>query len=191
MNPVAVATEAARAGWRGTDLVTAVAIALVTSGGNEAKAGGLWGQAGAPADAAGQARSAYAKWKASGFAAFPAYANNAYLLMLPMATAAVASADVAGVIRDPAAAAGAVVGSITEAAGNLPGADVLGTAQSGLALAYKAGAWLSDRNNWVRIAQVVVGANLVIAGLIMIALPAAGSTAGGAVGYLIKKGGAK
>lgn len=188
LNPVTIATHAARAGWRGADLVVAVAVALAESGGNEGRAGGLWNLPGvAGGDPAGNAVKAYARWKGSGaWGQWASHRNNAYLLFMPIAAAATASADVAGVIRDPAGAAGAVVDSITEAAKNLPGADLVSVIQGPVALAYKAGAWMANPGSWERVAQVIVGGGLIIASVVMIARPAIGGVAGGAVGMIAK-----
>lgn len=187
LNPVTIATHAARAGFRGTDLVTAVAVALAESGGNESKPGGLWNiGAGPPGTPASQAQQAFARHKAGGWAQWATHRSNAYLLFAPMAAAAAASAEVAGIIRDPAGAVENVIGGISEAAGNLPGADMLGTAQGAVALAYKAGYWLGDRHNLERVAQVIVGVGLIIASVVMLARPAIGAVSGGAVGMVAK-----
>lgn len=184
LNPVAIATHAARAGFRGTDLVTAVAVALAESGGNETRAGGLWNLgAGPPGTPAAEAVKAYNRFKAGGWTQWASYRSNAYLLFAPLAAAAAASAEVAGIIRDPAGAVGNVIDGISDA---IPGADMLGAAQGAVAIAYKAGAWLADRHNLERVAQVVVGSGLIIASVVMLARPAIGAVSGGAVGMVAK-----
>lgn len=58
----------------------------------------------------------------------------------------------------------------------------------------RAGAWASDRNNWIRVAKVVAGGALIIVGAAKLATPAAGAIAGavpigraaGAVGKVLK-----
>jgi hypothetical protein len=188
LNPVTIATHAARAGWRGADLVVAVAVALAESGGNETRPGGLWnlGTAGPPGTPAVQAQQAYARWKSGGWGQWASHRGNAYLLFMPLAAAAAASAEVAGIIRDPAGVPGRVVGSITEAAKDLPGADMLSAIQGPIALAYKAGAWMANPGSWERVAQVIVGGGLIIASVVMLARPAVGAVSGGAVGMIAK-----
>lgn len=184
LNPVAIATHAARAGFRGADLVTSVAVALAESGGNETRAGGLWNiGAGPPGTPASQAQKAFERHKSGGWDQWAAYRSNAYLLYVPLATAAAATADVAAIVKDPAGAAGNVVDAITDA---IPGADMLGAAQGAVAIAYKAGAWLGDRHNLERVAQVVVGVGLIVASVVMLARPAIGAVSGGAVGMIAK-----
>ena len=43
----------------------------------------------------------------------------------------------------------------------------------------KVGAWITDRNNWIRVGEFILGMNLIILGLILIA--------GGGVGKLTKE----
>lgn len=175
--PLAVATSASKAGWRGVDLIVATAVALATSGGDTAYAGGLWGLAwGVGADADSQASAAYSLWKSSGWKPFAAKGNGKYLLYMPTATAAVALVDVRGAVSS---AGDTVQGAVSQ----LPGVDA---AQSAVNLAGKTGAWVANRHNWVRVAQVVLGGALLIGGVIIMARPAIEGAAGRSIGTIVK-----
>lgn len=177
--PWTIAEHAARAGWRGTDLVIAVAVAMGESGGNEQRAGGLWSVAGDPGgDPAGNARAAFARWKQSGWSTFKAHNDKRYLLFMPGAAVAISSAGVVEAIKDPAGAAKAV-------ARDLPGADMLDAAQNALTLGYKSAGWLGNRNNWSRIAYVMLGTGLVWGGLLMVVGRPVMSTTGAVVGSVL------
>lgn len=182
-DPVAIATYAARAGFRGTDLIVAVAVALGESGGNANKAGGLWNIPGAAGgDPAGNAAAAFSRWRSGGWGQWGAYRNNRYALFLPAAGAAATAESVVRLVDDPV---GYVQDAVSTLAGKLPGGDALAAAQDALTLGYKAGAWLSDRNNWVRIAQVVVGSGMLLGAVIIISKPAV-DTVTGAAGSVVK-----
>jgi hypothetical protein len=193
LNPVAVAIHGARAGWRGVDLTVATAVALAESGGNEAKPGGLWNLPGvAGGDPAANAVAAYARWRAGGWGQWASHRNKAYMLLMPIAQAAVLSGDVAAIVNDPGTALGGAAGALAggvkaAAAAGVPGGTILESANSALGLAYKAGAWMSDPNNWQRVAQVVLGAGMVIGGLVMLARGAATNAVGAVAGGLVKK----
>lgn len=174
-----IAVYVAKAGFRGSDSITAIAVALAESGGDPTRAGGLWGLQGAPADPAGQAAGAYARHKSSGWRSFGAFASNRYLLYIPTATVAAASADAQAVIHDPGKAVGSVVGE-------LPGAGVIDSTKEALKLGEKAGAWIADSHNWVRVAQVIIGGAMVVGAFVIIARPAVDSVAGGVVGTIAK-----
>lgn len=79
-------------------------------------------------------------------------------------------------------AAGVVVDTLPSAG------DVLGLTGLDDAVS-KAGAWASDRNNWVRVAKVVAGGALIIVGLANLAVKPAAQIAGAVapVGKLAKK----
>lgn len=192
LNPVAIAIHGARAGWRGTDLTVATAVALAESGGNEAKPGGLWNLPGFPGgDPAGNAAAAYARQRSGGWGQWASHRNRAYILMMPIATAAALSADVAAFIKDPGAAVGAVVseaaGSLKLAAAAVPGATLIDSANSALTLGYKAGAWMAEPNNWQRVAQVILGGAMVVGSLVVLSKTALTNVAGSAVGGVVKK----
>lgn len=166
LSPASVAVHAATAGWRGTDLVTAVAVAYAESGGWPDRPGGLWGLPGEPGgDPAGNASKAHARQLAGGWSQWDGYTSRRYLLYMPLAGAAVAAPQVVAIITADAAR------NVREGLGALPGADVLDTARSALTLGVKAGGWMAERHNWVRVAQVVAGAGLLFVGVAMIARP--------------------
>lgn len=161
LTPVAIARYAAVAGFRGGDLPTAVAVALASSGGWPDRAGGLWGLPGEPGgDPAGNAAKAFDRYRAGGWGMFAGYANTKYLLYMPVALVAVVDPSVVAI-----AAAPLVEGFKAGVESLLPGSDMLDTARSGLSLLAKAGAWLSNRHNWVRVAQVAVGAGMIFASI--------------------------
>lgn len=176
MTPIAVAVHAATAGWRGADLVTAVAVAMGASGGSETRPGGLWG-VGTAGDPAASATGAHALWKASGWDAFPAHRNRRYLMYMPVAAVAVAAPEVVAITAREV---------VRDAVQSLPGVDA---AQNAVALGVKASAWMSDRHNWVRVAQVVAGMAMLGIGLTMIARPDRAVTAivGGAAKSVVGK----
>jgi hypothetical protein len=176
LSPVAIAKHAATAGWRGADLPVSVAVALASSGGQPDRAGGLWGLPGEPGgDAAGNAVAAFARWRAGGWGMFAHYRDTKWLLFMPIAVPAVAHPDVVAIVAAP------VVEGFKEGAESvLPAADMLDIARAGLSFVAKAGAWMSNRHNWVRSAQVLVGAGLVIAAMGMVTRP--DQTVGGFIG---------
>lgn len=53
----------------------------------------------------------------------------------------------------------------------------LASAQQALSLAAKAGTWISDPRNWMRIVYVALGGALVVGALVMVAMPVATSVA--------------
>jgi hypothetical protein len=187
VTPVNIAIYGATAGWRGSDLIVAVAVAMATSAGQVDRPGGLWGGGpSGPTDAQANANAAHERWQASGWGSFPAHNNKMYLIFMPAATAATASADVQAIVRDPVGAAAKVGGAIADAAGQLPGGDMLDAAKNALTLLYKAGAWMASPDNWVRVASVMLGGGLIIGGLFLIAKQAAGTVAGEVAGSIAK-----
>lgn len=167
LNPVTVAEHAARAGWRGAELVTAVAVAYASSGGAPERAGGLWALPGEPGgDPAGNAVKAHARWASGGWGQWPGYTNRTYLIFMPPAGAAVAAASVKEIIGLDKAKAGAKAAQ--EAVTELPGADMLDTARGALTFVAKAAGWLSNPDNWTRVARVVVGGGMIIASVVMV-----------------------
>lgn len=90
------------------------------------------------------------------------YGGARYLLFYPAAQAAVP-----GVLA--AKGAGVVAGGIQDGVEAMGGPlDAALTAAQGVV---KVGAWVSDRNNWWRIAKVVLGGGLVLGGIIVAAKP--------------------
>lgn len=177
-NPVTIAQAAFAAGIQSpTALAEATAIAMAESGGNERAHNavppddsyGLWqinmyGSLG-PArraqfgiadnaalyDIATNAKAMVAiSSGGTNWGPWTTYRGARYWLALPIATGAATTALAAR------GAAGVGAG-VTE-----PITDVTDAAVEAAAGVRKAGAWLSDRNNWIRVAKVVVGGLLVI-----------------------------
>ncbi len=66
-----------------------------------------------------------------------------------------------------------LAGDALEGLGEATGIDAVGAAINNIGGAvYKAGQWLGDAENWIRVAQVVVGGGLLIAALTIVARPA-------------------
>lgn len=176
LSGIAIAKHAATAGFRGNDLVISIAVALASSLGNDSQEGGLWHQAGAPAnDPAGQARAAYARWKAGGWKQWPAYTSGRYLLMMPGAAASAGAKEVLDIIGQAGEAAQGAIDT---------GKDMLDAAQNAVGALQKAGVWLSKRENWIRVAQVTIGGAMIIAAVAMITRPQRALT--GVSGMIIK-----
>jgi hypothetical protein len=194
-----IATFAAAAGFRGADLQTSVAVALAESGGNPAAhnlssredSRGLW-QINVRAhpefassnlyDPATNARAARAVLAKQGWRAWSVFTNGKFLLYMPTAGVAVRSMPGGVDTGDPLADKAA--GVIDETAGG-----VLDTGRSVVAigqLAAKAGTWISDPRNWMRIVYVALGGALVVGALVMVALPVATSVAAPVVKTAVK-----
>lgn len=162
--PGQIAQHAARAGFREGDLVTSVAVAMGTSLGSTDAPGGLWGLPGAPRgdDPAANAGKAFERWKAGGWGQWPAYTSKRYLLFMPAAAAGAAAADVIEIIKDPKEAVQGAAAAIPD----LPGAGLIDAAGDAVAMAGRTAAWFANRQNWVRIAQVVIGGAVVVAAVV-------------------------
>jgi hypothetical protein len=190
---ISVARVAYRAGWRGSDLTVAVAVARAESGGDpnaHATAGedsrGLWQiNVRAHPDAAGlnlydpqvNANYAYGLWKRSGWGPWSAHNNGSYLPWMlwaqPAATAAQAeggAGNIAGTAAGAAGAAGDAAAAVVSA-----GPAVTGFLQD-----------LEDPVTWQRIALVVVGGALVVGALYILGQSALTSTAARTVKKAIK-----
>lgn len=175
-----IAAHAATAGFRDKDLTIAVAVAGATSLGNDGAPGGLWGLPGVPGgDPAGNAVKAFERWRAGGWAQFPAYSSGRYLLFMPAAQVAVQSSKVLEILNKGAKQAKENVETAVDSANT-----IVDAAQDAVAIGVKAGAWLSKRENWIRIAEVVIGGAMVIVSLTMIANPE--RALGGAVGMIAR-----
>lgn len=90
------------------------------------------------------------------------YGGARYLLHYPAAQAAAAgvlAAKGAGVVADAGQAAADAATAPLDAAA---------TAAQGV---LKVGTWISDRNNWFRVAKVVIGVGLVLGGIVVAARP--------------------
>lgn len=183
MLPPEIANAAYDAGIHNvTDLATAVAIALAESGGNEgARAGekyGLWmidmaGATGAnrraqfgladnaalfaPATSARVMAGLSAGGKSWGM--WKTYQGLRYAAAYPVALAAATGIMTAkGAIKAGGDAADAITAP-------------LDAASSAVDLAQKAGAWMSKRDNWFRVAKVGGGLALIVGGIIVAARP--------------------
>jgi hypothetical protein len=66
---------------------------------------------------------------------------------------------------------GDIAGAAASGIGQVTGLDAAGNA---LSLAAKAGTWISDPGNWLRVAYVILGGALLIGALIVVAQPVAG-----------------
>lgn len=179
-----IAGHAAAAGFSGADLAMAIAVALAESGGNpnarnlssREDSRGLW-QINVRAhtefassnlyDPATNARAARTVLRKQGWGAWSVYTNGKAMLFLPGATA------VAAQNRTGNAIAGGIVDQSN------PGGIINTAVESGSAivsigqLVAKAGTWINDPGNWLRIAYVVLGGALVIGALVVVAAPMA------------------
>jgi len=172
LNPVSIAEHAARAGFRKQDLVIAVAVALAESQGYADRAGGLWNLPGeAGGDPAGNAVKAYARFQTGGWGQWSSYRGNRYLLWMPAAGGAVAAEGVKNIVTNPVGVGQAVGQDVKSTAQNLPLVDSLDAAKDALTLAYKAGAWVANPQNWIRVSQVITGGALIVVAAVMIIRP--------------------
>lgn len=178
-----IATYASGAGWSGQDLITAIAVCMAESGGNEnlvddvsietAEWGpsiGLWqirsrnAEKGkgterdeiANKDPATNAVHAHAIQVKDGWKAWSAYNNKKYLLYVPIATTA--AANVVPVLD---------AGHAAESAANAVVNPILTIAEEPI----KVLKWLQQPGTQTRIAKLVVGAALVMIGLSIFAKP--------------------
>ena len=173
------------------------AIALAESGGNtdahaltsREDSRGLW-QINARAhpelaggnlyDARTNARAAKAVYDKQGYGAWSVFTTSdpqrTYRRRLGEAlSAAGGGTSIADVLRAIPTAAGTltgVAGDVAGAANPLSGIEGIGQALgSGIGLAAKAGTWLSNPQNWVRVIYVQVGAMLLIGALVILVAP--------------------
>jgi hypothetical protein len=197
MLPPAIARVAFDAGIRDLSALTAaVAIALAESGGNERAHNatppddsyGLW-QINMLGALGPERRSRFnistnealydpltnAKAMVSissggtNFKPWTTYKGLRYTAFLPVASLAAQSAMVAGGVSAANEAAHEAVQGPIEAA------------QGAVELGLKAGAWVSNRQNWTRVAFVVAGLALVVGGVMAATRPLASSVVGGVV----------
>lgn len=174
---VDIAVWGAKAGWSAlppaTNLTTAVAVAIAT-GGDPTAPKGLYGIGGG-GDGQSQSIAAHTEWLKNGWAPFPGHKGGAWLLYVPIASAAVLEAPLQNAVKDP----GSVVDGLGKLAEQLPGADMLNQAKNALTLAYKAGAWLGNPDNWARVLLVVLGGGMVVGGVYLAAQKPIDATVGG------------
>ena len=195
-----IATVAAAAGFRGADLQTAVAVALAESGGNPSAhaltsredSRGLW-QINVRAhpeftsanlyDPATNARAAKAVLAKQGWRAWSTFTTGRFLLFMPTAGAATRSLpggiDTGDPLGDKAS------GVVDSAAGTVM--ETGQAIQSVGQLAAKAGTWINNPRNWIRVLYVIVGSALVVSALVVVALPVATNVVGGPAVKLAKK----
>lgn len=189
LTDVQVANVAVTSGWRGNEAVKAVAVALAESSGDDSKRGDLalqtakWG----PSVGLWQIRTLKAERGhgtdrdeltvnndavRNGAAAFHIYtgANNTfqpwstfidgqYLLYMGRAKDAVAHKTV----NDD--------GSVSGHSDTL-NTGPLAAAANAVKLAAKAGGWIADSHNWLRVGLAVAGAGMMVGGLLVVARPA-------------------
>jgi hypothetical protein len=180
-----IATHAAAAGFRGADLQTSVAVALAESGGNPSARNlssredsrGLW-QINVRAhpelaanlyDPATNARAARAVLRKQGWRAWSVFTNGKFLLYMPTAGAAVKSMPGGVDTGDPLADKAA--GAIDSAAGGVldTGRSIVSVGQ----LMAKAGTWINDPRNWMRVMYVVLGGAMLVGALVVVVAPVA------------------
>jgi hypothetical protein len=179
-----VTRHAAAAGFQGADLRMAVAVAFAESGGNpnarnlssREDSRGLW-QINVRAhpefassnlyDPATNARAARAVLRKQGWRAWSVYTNGRAALLLPGVTAAIAQMDlgnaIAGTIVDQSNEGG-VINTAVET-----GSAIVSVGE----LAAKAGTWINNPRNWMRVIYVMLGGALVIGALVVVAAPVA------------------
>lgn len=210
VTPIAAVHLAQQVGWKDDDVVRAVAIAIASSGLNEESSErqpdgsinyGLWRISSKHQEFAGafftgawknpliNAGLAMDLYQRAGWQAFPAFrpGNNwlyaRYLAAVPVAKAAALGTDV---VLDPAVAVvKPPLDAAAEALGQASGeaATLANVAREGIT-ALK---WLQQPQTWVRIAQMGLGAALVIGGVMILvqgtavakALPLVGAAIGG------------
>jgi Lysozyme like domain len=201
-----IATWAKQGGFTGEDVVTAVAVALAESGGryavvsganfNGTRDYGLWQINSVHAHLFQQhpswwtvsnGKMAKAVHASQGWNAWTVYKSQAYRLFLPRARAAAGAAPEGGVVSedDPAANYNT---SFSLAA---PLGDIANVFRAGFQPLTAAGAWIGNADNWVRVAQVVLGAALVVAGITIVARPVVSQVAGPVAAVITKGKGAK
>jgi hypothetical protein len=194
---VQLALAAYHAGWRGTDLRKAIAIAFAECGGKVTteKRGdvalqtrtwgpsiGPWqirslnaqkGTGGERDEIANQslptnAQHAYAIWREAGNSFSPwTTAGGAFMFYWVRAGTAAGRAE-----ADPTQVGGGGPGDPGDTSDPVntsnPLTDAAGAAKNAVKMLAEAGAWIADPHNWMRIAQVTVGGAVVIAGLAVI-----------------------
>lgn len=197
ISDVQIAEHASRAGFRGADLNMAVAVAIAESGGNTSARNlssredsrGLW-QINVRAhpefassnlyDPATNARAARAVLAKQGWRAWSVFTNGKALLLQPRATLAASQVQAGSAIASGIVDQSNPGGIINQAVST--GASI----QQAASLAARAGTWISDPRNMMRIVFVMLGGALVVGALVMVALPAATSVASPVVKAAVK-----
>lgn len=178
-----IAKHAAAAGFQGADLRMAVAVAYAESKGDtnahnltsREDSRGLW-QINVRAhpelaanlyDPATNARAARAVLRKQGWTAWSVYTNGRAMLYLPSVTAAIAKTDLGN----------AIAGGIVDQSN--PGGVINEAVQTGNAIASvgqlvaKAGTWINDPRNWLRVIYVMLGGALVVGAMVIVVAPVA------------------
>lgn len=184
LNPAQIAGVAAAAGWTGKDLIIAVAVALAESSGNinathinadGSVDRGLWqlnnrtvpdvgGVNGIIFDPKVNASFAYKLWETRGWQPWSTYNNGDYKQHLQAATDAVQHPEqpivsIGDKIANSATSTFDAMASLAKAVVSIAQGFVKGIA------------WISNSDNWVRVAQVVLGGALLVMALNVVARP--------------------
>lgn len=128
------------------------------------------------------AQMAFKVWKDAGSRWTPwvAFNSGAYKLFLPRAQAAAGNPSITGIGPTDKAGYREVIA--------IPSAlNEIGNAVKGVSQAFnKAGQWIGNRDNWIRVAQVAVGGGLLVMALNIVAQPYVGKVAGPVAAALTK-----
>lgn len=210
-----IAVWAAQGGFTGEDRVIAVAVALAESGGEYARVSapntdgthdyGTWQINSVHAHLftqypqwwsvsnAKMAKAVYDERKArtgKGWDPWTVYKTGAYLLFMPRARAAVGAAPDSGDVTkqsdgsaDPSAVGSTGTAGYSEAFALL---DIGNIFRAGFRPLVAASEWMGNADNWVRVAQVVLGVALVVGGITIVARPLVTQVAGPVAGVLTK-----
>jgi len=189
-----IATWAAQGGFTGEDRVIAVAVALAESGGRYAAVSppnfngthdyGAWQINSVHKQlfqqypqwwSVSNANMAKAVHASQGWKAWTAYNSGAYLMFMPRARTAVGAAPDAAVPENSGQP-----GTTTEIM------DFANVFRAGFQPLVAASQWIGNADNWVRVAQVVLGVALVVGGITIVARPAVAAVAGPAAAVLTK-----
>jgi hypothetical protein len=176
-SPKQIGIWAAQAGFKGLDLQVAIAVALAESGGREdahaltrkEDSRGLW-QINVRAhpefantnlyDGATNARAAKAVLNKQGWRAWSAYKNGRFVFFMPLAQVTITRLPTTDVIESQVP--GPVQNLVPDSA------QALGQAVN---LAARTGTFLKDPRSWLRILYVVIGAGMIVGGLLLFARP--------------------
>lgn len=148
-----VAKWTADAGFAGTDRPMAIAVALAASRGNIDAPGGLFGIGGG-ASGPEQAAAAFERKKTGGWAAFPSYRSNAYILWWPTAVAIVGIGGAGAAVTDPVGTAGTAA-DVLNPINNEPITEIASMVRA-----------LTSPNMWNRIMKVGIGLILIGVGAV-------------------------
>lgn len=192
-NPVQIAQHAWSAGFRGPDLIRAVATAMAESSGRTdannptSTATGLWQiMQGVHVKSHPEwtvswlenpdnnAKAAYTLWKESGWRPWDASKAGA-VLYTPAASTAVNTFLAMNPTAIPKNIGDTASGFVDRSTGL---GDIKQSAAQGVDALSKAGKWLGTASNWIRALEVIAGAGMVLLGLAALAFPAADKVVG-------------